>query len=320
MRRKTNPSPSGKANSAFLCFSAALIWGLGFVAQSEGMDYVGPYTFQFCRSILATIFLALVALIFDRVQSGPDPKHPVLPTATTQQNWKELLIGGFCCGIFLTAGSILQNIGIIHTTVGKSGFLTALYIVLVPIFGLFLGKKCHFNVWISVALATLGLFLLCITQDFHFYTTDLYLLACAAMFALHILVIDHFSPRVNGVWLSTIQFLFSSVISCILMLIMEKPSVPAIASAGFSIAFAGIFSSAGGYTLQILGQKDLHPSIAALLLSLESVVSVLAGWLILHQVLTRRELFGCVLMFLAVVIVQLDFNTFIKTKKKQEAA
>ena len=315
-----NQTTSGRTRSALLCFSAALIWGFGFVAQSEGMDHVGPYTFNFCRSVLATIFLALVALTFDRVQSGPDPKHRFLPAATTQQNWKELVIGGICCGIFLTAGSILQTIGIIYTTVGKTGFLTALYIVLVPIFGLFLGKKCHFNVWISVALATVGLFLLCITEDFRFFATDLYLLACAAMFALHILVIDHFSPRVNGVWLSTIQFLFSSVVSCILMLLLEKPSLSTIASAGISIVYAGIFSSAGGYTLQILGQKGLHPSIAALLLSLESVVSVLAGWLILHQVLTSRELMGCVLMFLAVVIVQLDFSGLLKPNKKQETA
>lgn len=297
-----------KTNSALLCFSAALIWGFGFVAQSEGMNHVGPYTFNFCRSVLATIFLALVALAFDRVQSGSEKASGFLPVATVKQNWKDLVIGGICCGIFLTAGSILQTIGIIYTSVGKTGFLTALYIVLVPIFGLFLGKKCHFNVWISVALATIGLFLLCITEDFHFFATDLYLLACAAMFALHILVIDHFSPRVNGVWLSTIQFLFSSVVSCILMLILEKPSFSSIAAAGITIVYAGIFSSAGGYTLQILGQKGLHPSIAALLLSLESVVSVLAGWLILHQVLTRRELIGCVLMFLAVVIVQIDFT------------
>lgn len=308
MSSEQTTATSRKANSALLCFSAALIWGFGFVAQSEGMNHVGPYTFNFCRSVLATIFLALVALIFDRVQSGSE-KGKFLPIATRQQNWKELIIGGICCGVFLTSGSILQTIGIVHTSVGKTGFLTALYIVLVPIFGLFLGKKCHFNVWISVALATIGLFLLCITENFHFFATDLYLLSCAAMFAFHILVIDHFSPKVNGVWLSAIQFLFSSVVSCILMLILEKPSFSSIAAAGITIVYAGIFSSAGGYTLQILGQKGLHPSIAALLLSLESVVSVLAGWLILHQVLSRRELIGCVLMFLAVVIVQVDFST-----------
>lgn len=320
MSSKQTNSTSGKANSALLCFSAALIWGFGFVAQSEGMNHVGPFTFNFCRSVLATIFLALVALTFDRFQSEPDSRHGFLPAATRQQNWRELVIGGICCGVFITAGSILQTIGIIYTSVGKTGFLTALYIVLVPIFGLFIGKKCHFNVWISVALATVGLFLLCITEDFRFFATDLYLLACAAMFALHILVIDHFSPRVNGVWLSAIQFLFSSIVSCILMLIMEKPSVSSIASAGITIVYAGIFSSAGGYTLQILGQKGLHPSIAALLLSLESVVSVLAGWLILHQVLTQRELIGCALMFLAVVIVQLDFSGILESKKKQETA
>ncbi len=286
-----------KARSASLCFLAAFIWGFGFVAQSAGVTHVGPYTFTFYRSILATVFLTIVALAFKKSNKEETPSYTV----------KDHLIGGLCCGIFLTGGTFLQTIGLLYTSAGKSGFLTALYIVLVPVFGIFIGKKSHLNVWISVGIAVIGLFLLCVTENFSFVLTDLYTLTGAALFALHILVVDRFSSKTNGVWLSVVQFIVCTIISFFPMVILEKPDFDSILTAGVAIIYAGIFSSAGGYTLQILGQKGLHPSLAALILSLESVVSVLAGWLILHQILSQREILGCVLMFIAIIIVQIDF-------------
>ena len=290
---------SMQARSASLCFLTAFIWGIGFVAQSEGVTHVGPYTFTFFRSILATVFLAIVAMGFDKKEGiSSFKKYKV----------KDHLVGGLCCGVFLTVATILQTIGLLYTSAGKTGFLTALYIVLVPVFSVFLGKKSHLNVWISVGIAVVGLFLLCVTENFNIVPTDLYVLSCAVLFTFHILIIDHFSNKTNGVWLSVIQFAVCTIISFFPMIILENPVLSSLYAAGFSIIYAGIFSSAGGYTLQIIGQKGLNPSFAALILSLESVVSVLAGWIILHQTLSTREIIGCALMLFAIILVQIDFS------------
>jgi drug/metabolite transporter (DMT)-like permease len=216
------------------------------------------------------------------------------------------LIGGICCGIALFAASSFQQQGILYTTVGKAGFITAMYILLVPILGLFMKKRVGAKVWLGVLLSVIGLYLLCMTSKrFSLSKGDFLVLICAGFFSIHILVIDHFSPQVDGVRLSCIQFLVCGVISTAIAFIFENPNLGTIVSGWLPILYAGVFSSGVAYTLQIVGQKNMDPTVASLILSLESVFSVLAGWLILHQTLSLRELSGCVLMFLAIILAQL---------------
>ena len=216
-----------------------------------------------------------------------------------------LLAGGICCGLALFVASNLQQIGIQYTTVGKAGFITALYIVMVPVFGIFLKKRAGIRVWVSVALAVAGLYLLCITDRLALGKGDILVLLCAVVFAVHILVVDHFSAKADGVRMSCIQFLVCGLLSGVCMLIMERPEMPLILQAWQPILYAGVFSCGVGYTLQIVGQKGTDPTVASLILSLESVVSVLAGWLLLGQRLSVRELGGCALMFAAILLAQL---------------
>lgn len=292
-----------------MLFLAALIWGFAFVAQSAGMEYVGPFTFNAVRCGIGALVLIPVALFWkpekaDKEQGLYDAENG------TKQSWfsrnKTLLLGGICCGVFLGVATNLQQIGIMSTSVGKAGFLTALYIVLVPVTGLFFKKKCGFTVWIGVVCSLLGLYLLCITgESFRLATGDLFLLGCAVVFTGHILVIDYFAPKVNGVWMSCIQFLIAGIISAVPMVLTETPTVTAIWEAKLPILYAGVMSCGVAYTLQILGQKDYNPTIAVLILSLESCFSVLGGFLILHENLSARELAGCGLMFAAIILAQL---------------
>lgn len=275
-------------------FSAAVIWGVSFVAQSAGMEYVGGFTFNCVRSLLGGIVL-LPGLLMRKSEG--------------QGNfWKRnqaLFKGGICCGVVLGLASNLQQQGIRYTSVGKAGFITALYIVLVPIFGLFLHKKVGRLVWAGLLFAVAGLYFLCIDGQFTVGRGDLLMLLCAAVFAVHILVVDHFAPLVNGVALSCVQFFTCGVLSGIPMLLFERVRIEALAGAAVPILYAGIMSCGVAYTLQILGQKNTNPTVASMILSLESVVSVLAGQLILKQSLTGRELLGCALMFVAVVLAQI---------------
>ena len=283
-----------------LLFMAATIWGFAFVAQSVGMDYVGPYTFIAARNVIALAVLLPWIVVTDnqrRKKNGQERQ---------KKDHKLLLIGGICCGICLFAASALQQIGMKYTTVGKAGFITAMYIVLVPVFGIFVKKKTGVKVWIAVAAALAGLYLLCMTKgDFQLQKGDAYILGCAAVFALHILVVDHFSPLVDGVELSCVQFAVNAVLGTILMMLLEQPRMADLLAAWLPIVYAGALSSGVGYTFQIIGQKGMNPTVASLILSLESVISVLAGWLLLHQALTARELAGCALVFAAIILVQL---------------
>lgn len=281
--------------SPLLLFLAAFIWGVAFVAQSVGMDYVGPFTFNAVRSVIGGVALLPCIVLLGRRE----------PKEEKKEDPKTLLIGGILCGIVLCIASNLQQIGINYTTVGKAGFITAMYIVLVPILGIFLKKKAGVKVWISVVLAVAGLYLLCMTEKLSLGKGDALVLLCALMFAVHILVIDYFSPKVDGVKLSCIQFLVCGVLSAIPMFLFEKPEMGAICSAWLPILYAGIFSSGVGYTLQVIGQKNMDPTVASLILSLESVISVLAGWVLLKQQLSGRELLGCVVMFVAIILAQL---------------
>lgn len=284
--------------SMILLVLTALIWGMAFVAQSVGMNYIGPFTFNCIRSIMGGLVLIPCILFFDKQEKGKAKREK-------KEDSKTLLIGGICCGLALCIASNLQQIGIKYTTVGKAGFITALYIVLVPIFGIFLRKKVSGRVWFSVAIAVVGLYLLCITDEFRIGKGDFFVLLCALVFTIHILVIDYFSPKVNGIKLSCIQFLVAGLLSGVPMLISEKPSFSTILAAWAPLLYAGIMSCGVGYTLQIVAQKDAEPTIASLILSLESVFSVLAGWIILGQTLAGKEIMGCVFMFAAIILAQL---------------
>lgn len=284
-----------------MLFMAALIWGFAFVAQSAGMEYVGPFTFNAVRCIIGALVLVPVALL-----QKTEEREKKEVTGNWFQRNKMLLLGGISCGFFLGVATNLQQIGIMTTSVGKAGFLTALYIVLVPIAGLFFKKKCPATVWIGVVCSFFGLYLLCMTEgSFSLAMGDILLLGCAVVFTGHILVIDFFAPMVNGVWMSCIQFLVAGIISAIPMAFTETPTWEGIYSAKLPILYAGVMSCGVAYTLQILGQKNYNPTIAVLILSLESCFSVLGGFLILHETLSARELFGCGMMFVAIVLAQL---------------
>ncbi len=279
-----------------LLFITATIWGTAFVAQSVGMDYVGPFTFTFARSIVGGLFL-IPCIMFLRRLRGEKTKIEV-----SRVEW----LGGLFCGIALCAASNFQQIGIAYTTVGKAGFITALYVVIVPIMGLFLKKKVPGIVWLCVALSVVGLYLLCMTEgSFTLAYGDFLVFICAILFSVHILVIDYFSPKGDGVVISCIQFLVCGVISGIIMLFTESVRLTDLWAAIGPILYAGVLSSGVAYTLQVVAQKDVNPTVASLILCLESVISALAGWVILHEALNARELFGCFLMFIAIVLAQI---------------
>lgn len=286
----------------------AFIWGCAFVAQSVGMDYVGPFTFNAARSILGGIALLPVIYVMNRGKKKRDvlpDENMVKHAAEKKQERKTLLLGGICCGAALAVASSLQQIGIMYTSAGKAGFITALYILIVPIIGIFLGKRAGKKVWIGVALAVVGMYFLCINGGFSIARGDFYVILCAVGFSVHILVIDHFSPKVDGVSMSCIQFFVSGILCGIPALIFEQPQIGGMLSAWMPILYAGVLSSGVGYTLQIVAQKKTDPTVASLLMSLESVFSVLAGWVILGERLSGREMFGCVLVFAAVILAQL---------------
>lgn len=286
-----------------LLLLTATIWGVAFVAQSVSTDYVGGFTFNASRFIIGALVLVPVILFFEQkpAKAGSTSSASNAPVHSR----RDLIIGGIACGICLCLASNFQQFGIKYTTVGKAGFITACYIVIVPILGLFLGKKCSRYIWIAVAMSLIGLYLLCITDGFSIGKGDILVLICAFLFSIHILVIDHFSPKTDGVKLSCIQFLTCGVLSAIPALIFEQPDLGSILSAWKPVLYAGVMSSGVGYTLQIIGQKDMNPTVASLILSLESCISVIAGWIILGEQLSAKEIFGCVIMFAAIILAQL---------------
>lgn len=281
--------------SSLMLFGAAVIWGVAFVAQSVGMDYMGPLTFNGTRFLIGGV--VLLPLIWYRGKNKS--------TEETSGGKKELLTGGICCGLFLCLASLLQQYGILYTTVGKAGFLTTLYIIIVPICGFFLHKKIGAKIWIGAVIAVAGMYLLCMSGGFTVSRGDGLVLLCAVAFSGHILVVDHFSPKVDSVKLSCIQFLTSGIVCTLLAFVFETPSLSALLAGWMPVLYAGVLSCGVAYTLQVVGQKNVEPTIASLLLSMESVVSVLAGWLLLNQKLSARELAGCALVFAAVILVQL---------------
>lgn len=274
----------------------ALIWGCAFVAQSVGMDYVGSFTFNMARFLIGAIVLLPVIWFMDRQRKTGAEKGA---------GQKTLIIGGICCGIALAVASTLQQWGILFTTVGKAGFITAMYIVIVPLLGIFIGKKVRPLIIGCVAIAVVGFYFLCMTESLRLGLGDFLVLLCAIAFSIHILVIDHFSPKVDGVKMSAIQFLTAAIISAVPTLLWEQPVFTEILQAWQPVLYAGVMSCGVAYTLQIIAQKNADPTVASLLLSLESVFSVLAGWVLLGQGLSLKELFGCVLIFCAIILAQL---------------
>ena len=274
----------------------ALIWGCAFVAQSVGMDYVGPFTFNMARFLIGAVVLLPVIWFMDRQRKTGAEKGA---------EQKTLIIGGICCGIALAVASTLQQWGILFTTVGKAGFITAMYIVIVPLLGVFIGKKVRPLIIGCVAIAVVGFYFLCMTESLRLGLGDFLVLLCAIAFSIHILVIDHFSPKVDGVKMSAIQFLTAAIISAVPTLLWEQPVFTEILQAWQPVLYAGVMSCGVAYTLQIIAQKNADPTVASLLLSLESVFSVLAGWVLLGQGLSLKELFGCVLIFCAIILAQL---------------
>lgn len=284
-----------RKKNGFLLFLTAFIWGTAFVAQSVGMDHLGPFGFNGIRSLIGGAALLPCIWILGRT----DREH------RRKEDRKTLLAGGISCGLALFAASSLQQIGIQYTAAGKAGFITAFYIVLVPVAGIFLGKKTGWKVWTAVAMALAGLYFLCITESFRIGKGDVFVFAGAVIFAVHILVIDYFAPRTDGVKMSCIQFFVAGILSLFPMAATETTTLEGVWLSMGPLLYAGVLSCGVAYTLQIIGQKNMNPTIASLILSLESCISVLAGWVILGERLSVREGAGCVLVFGAIILAQL---------------
>lgn len=288
--------------SSLILLLTATIWGVAFVAQSVGMEYIGPFTFNAIRCVLGGLVLIPVILVLKKKkETGAENQE--------KEDKKTLWMGGIACGVILCIASNLQQFGIMEASVGKSGFFTALYIVMIPVIGIFIGKRPGIKLWFCVALAVVGMYLLCMKDgSFTIERADIMLLLCALAFSFHILVVDYFSPKVDGVKMSCIQFFVCGVLSAVGMLFTEAPDISNIQAAWLPLLYAGLLSCGVGYTLQIVGQKGINPVIASLIMSLESVISALAGWVILGQVLSPKEILGCVLMFVAIIITQIPIG------------
>jgi drug/metabolite transporter (DMT)-like permease len=302
---------------SILLLITALVWGISFVSQNFGGDVLGSFTFNSLRSFLGGLVLIPVIVILDK--SGKSPKAPKTPADKNQ-----LFIAGTLCGTILCIASNFQQVSFhFGATSGKAGFLTACYILIVPILGIFLKKRCTVNVWIGVAIALVGLYLLCLKGNEGFKIYDILLLICAFIFSLHIITIDKYSPLVDGVRMACIQFFVCGILTAIPMIFTEmgvtlhgfdaemfrvwlshftsfKPWIP--------LFYSGFISCGVGYTLQIVGQEGVNPTVASLLMSFESVFSVLAGWIILGEHMSSRGILGCILIFAAIIISQVNFS------------
>ena len=284
-----------KLRGSLAILIATVIWGSAFIAQSVGMDYIGPFTFQTMRSVLAVPFLIIVIFLIER------------SPAKSIEKWLEpdLWKAGFPCGVALFIAAGLQQMGIVHTSAGYAGFISAMYIVLVPILGVFLRKKPPFTAWIGVLLAVAGLYLLSCVGVTQVNIGDLYLLGCALGYAVQITLVDQMGTSVDGLRLNCVQSLFCGIFSGIVMFLTEDVIISSILSCWIPLVYAGIFSLGIAFSLQIIGQKHLEPTPAALIMSLESVFAVLFGWLLLHERMSTAELCGCALVFCAVILSQI---------------
>ena len=286
-----------------LLLLTALIWGTAFVFQRVGMESIEPITFNAARMALAAVAVGLVSLLMRRRER----RAPALRAEEEQKQYDRYTVtGGICCGCFLSIASILQQMGLVYTTAGKAGFITAMYMLLVPVIGfVFFRRKNTWLVWFAVLLGVAGMYCLCINEEFRLSHGDTLVCLCALFFSFHILCCDYFVRRGDPIRISAIQFATATVISTVVAAVTEEPTVGKLASALIPILYCGIVSGGIGYTLQIVAQKYTDPTIASLLMSMESVFAVIAGSLLLHEQMSVRELFGCVLLFAAIVLVQI---------------
>lgn len=281
-------------SGVFALLGATVIWGSAFIAQSVGMDKIGPFTFQAVRCFLAVVFLFPASALFSKGK-------PFWKSWADPALWRS----GVICGLALFAASSLQQIGLVYTDAGKAGFLTAMYIVFVPFLGLIVGQRPGRNALLSLIPAIVGLYLLSCTSVSGINKGDVLLLLCAVAFSVQILLIDRHCAGLDGLKLNCIQALVVTVLSVPWALLTETVDASLIAACWLPLGYAGILSMGVAYTLQIVGQKGVAPSAAALLMSLESVFAALFGWLLLHETMTRAEVLGCALVFAAVIISQL---------------
>ena len=293
----------------------AFIWGISFVFQRKGMEYIEPLTFAASRLVLAALAVMIVAFIMD-MRERKHPADPVRTEAEAESYKKNTIMGGVLAGLCLTGAGAFQQMGVVYTTAGKAGFITALYMMLVPVINfLFFKKKNTWLVWLGVVVGVVGLYLLCMTdKSFSVTKGDGLILICSVFFALHILVCDHFAPLGNPVKISAIQFITACLCTWVLAILWEDPTWAKIVSAAVPIAYCGVMSGGVAYTLQILAQRDTDPTVAALILSLESVFAVIGGAIMLHERMSPRELIGCLVMFIAIILVQIPLPEK-KTKK-----
>lgn len=284
----------------------SIIWGLAFVFQRTGMDSIEPITFNAARMAAASIFLVILAALFD-IRKQKDPQSNTTDeTEIVKKTKRDTLIGGILCGLFLAASSTVQQMGIVHTSAGKAGFITAMYMLFVPIINLIIfRKKTGARVILAVILGLVGMYLLCVKEDFSLTSGDALILLCALLFSGHILCCDRFAPHCDPIKLSAIQFIVSSVICTVLAFVFESPSIEKLISATVPILYCGVVSGGIGYTLQIVGQKHTEPTVASLIMSLESVFAAIAGALMLHERMSTHELIGSAILFFAIILVQL---------------
>lgn len=284
---------------SFLLLLTATIWGVAFVAQSVGMDHVGPLTFVAARSTVAVVALVPVVMLFSRrAKHSSKPK----PACDRRTFWT----GGLLCGVLLFLGMITQQIGLVYTTVGKAGFITTTYVVLVPLLGIFLGRRIGLRMWIAVLLALAGLYFLCVKQgEFSIGLGDSIVLLCAFFYTIQITCVDYYVQKIDSIQLNFMQMAVCAVLGIIVAVVFEDPSWVNLLAAALPILYAGVCSSAMGFTFQTVAQEHVSPTVASLIMSLESCISAIAGWLLLGQVLNNRELWGCILMFAAIILSQL---------------
>lgn len=313
---------SKQLRGSFMLFMTALIWGTAFVAQKSGMDTISPVAFNGVRTLIGAVSLlpviAVMSLLRKGRSGGEEPAFaggsPEERALAEKKQRKMLWIGGICCGLFLMAAGNVQQIGMYYTTAGKTGFITAMYVILVPIIGLFMKKRIRPIFWACVAASAVGLYLLCFPSGGGFGDInkgDVIIFVCAFLFAGHILCIDYFSPKVDGVKMSCIQFFVAGGVSMILMFFIDPalgfdlPTLAGLKAGWFQLFYAGVMSCGVAYTFQVVAQADVNPTLASMLLCLESVFAVLAGAVLLGEGMGAREIIGCVLMFAAIVVAQL---------------
>ncbi len=285
-----------------LLIVTAIIWGCAFAAQRAGMESIEPISFTAARMALAAVAVGPVALLSGRRKKD----EAALRTDTDRASLRRNAAGGICCGSFLAAASLFQQVGVVYTTAGKAGFITAMYMLLVPILHFLLYKKKNrWHVWLAVLIGVVGMYLLCVTESFRLTRGDTLVFVCALLFSGHILCCDHFARTCDPIRVSAIQFLTAAVISAVLAFLFEEPRMDKFAAAAVPILYCGLLSGGLGYTLQIVAQRFTDPTVASLLMSLESVFAVLAGALLLHERMSGRELAGCLVMFAAIVLVQI---------------